>query len=57
VGLANGVAVYTPNLTRSASLPLQAPPGVALRQGYLRLTYSRAEKGNAPMAEAEIGLP
>lgn len=57
VGLASGLAVYTPNAIRSGGLALRPPPGVDLRDGFLRLTYSKVDKEHAPMAEAEIRLP
>jgi P pilus assembly chaperone PapD len=53
----DGFAVYTPNATRTAAIPLRLPPGVALRQGTLRLTYAETEKGVATTAEAEVRVP
>jgi P pilus assembly chaperone PapD len=40
VGLANGVAVYTPNTIRRFQLNLNKEPGVDFRSGKLRVTYS-----------------
>lgn len=58
VGRAAGVAVYTPNVTRRAKLPLQAPKGVALERGTLRVTYrERPEAGGAVLAESSLVLP
>ncbi|MBC7453888.1 MAG: molecular chaperone [Massilia sp.] len=55
---AGGVAVYTPNLLRRASLSLQAPAGVALSSGQLRLAYrERPEAGGKLLAEATLVLP
>ena len=54
VGMANGVAVYVPNAARSAGIALHAPAGVALRNGRLHLAYARQEKGNEPIAEADL---
>jgi P pilus assembly chaperone PapD len=60
VGIMNGVAVYSPNPIRVVELPLRPPPGVALRQGRLRLAYVAAETPGdprEPLASAEIALP
>jgi hypothetical protein len=54
VGLANGVAVYTPNPLRRAAIPLRAPPGVVLKSGSLHLAYSKQDKGNETIAEADL---
>lgn len=55
---AGGVAVYTPNVLRRASLSLQAPPGVALTGGHLRLAYrERLDAGGKLLAEATLALP
>ncbi len=39
-GVANGVAVYTPNTVRKFQLNLNKEPGVDFRSGKLRITYS-----------------
>ena len=57
VGRANGVAVYTPNLSRSAGMTLHAPPGVILAKGRLNLAYTKQEKGNEMIAEADLLVP
>ncbi|HXO41142.1 MAG TPA: molecular chaperone, partial [Thermoanaerobaculia bacterium] len=57
VGLANGVAVYTPNPLRRAAIPLSALPGVVLRNGRLHLAYTKQEKGNGTIAEADLLVP
>jgi P pilus assembly chaperone PapD len=57
VGLAKGVAVYTPNEARSAELLLRAPPGVTLENGRIHLAYTRQGKGNEPIAEADLLVP
>lgn len=55
---ASGVAVYTPNSMRRASLSLQVPDGVTLASGQLRLTYrERPEAGGKVLAEAALTLP
>lgn len=53
IGLANGVAVYTPNLLRRAAIPLHVPPGVVLEHGRLHLAYTKQDKGNETIAEAD----
>jgi P pilus assembly chaperone PapD len=57
VGIANGVAVYTPNLIRRFLFPLNNIPGVDYRNGTLRVLYS-ASSDVKPVryAEAEIVL-
>lgn len=55
---ASGVAVYTPNSLRRASLSLTLPEGVTLEGGQLRLTYrERPEAGGKLLAEAALALP
>lgn len=55
---ASGVAVYTPNTLRRASLSLNLPEGLALERGQLRLTYrERPEAGGKLLAEASLALP
>jgi hypothetical protein len=58
VARAGGVAVYTPNPLRRASLPLTPPKGVALAHGELRVTYrERPDAGGKLLAEATLPLP
>ncbi|HXO20041.1 MAG TPA: molecular chaperone [Thermoanaerobaculia bacterium] len=57
VGLANGVAVYTPNPVRRAVIPLHVPPGVVLKNGRLHLAYTKQDKGNETIAEADRLVP
>ena len=57
VGIANGIAVYTPNTIRTFEFNLMSPPEVNFRQGRLLVTFSapsdvRPEK----YAEAELIL-
>ncbi|ATQ77645.1 hypothetical protein CR152_26425 [Massilia violaceinigra] len=55
---AAGVAIYTPNPMRKASLNLTMPPGVTLARGTLHLRFrERAEAGGAVLAEATLALP
>jgi hypothetical protein len=57
VGLANGVAVYTPNLVRLVGITLRVPPDVILGNGRLHLAYTKQEKGNETIAEADLLVP
>jgi len=57
VGLAGGVAVYTPNPTRVVMIPLHVPPGTPLRNGRLRVSYTRADSVSEKLAEAVLVLP
>jgi P pilus assembly chaperone PapD len=57
VAIANGVAVYTPNLGRTAALTLRPPPGVVLADGRLHLAYTMQGKGNETIAEADLLVP
>jgi hypothetical protein len=57
VGVANGVAVYTPNTLRQFQFNLNIVPGVDFRSGTLRVIYS-APSDVKPLryAEAELNL-
>jgi hypothetical protein len=58
VGRAAGVAVYSPNALRRASLALQPPPNLPLARGTLRVAYrGRPEAGGALLAEAALEVP
>lgn len=57
VGIANGVAVYTPNSLRNAGIALLLPPGTSLRNGRLHVAYTQPEKGNETIAEADLPVP
>lgn len=58
VARANGVAVYSPNPLRRASIALQLPNGQRLTSGALRVTYrEQAEDGGKLLAEAALQLP
>jgi hypothetical protein len=57
VGIANGVAVYTPNTKRSFRLNLNRVPGVDFRTGKLKVTFSApSDVKPAVLAEAELLL-
>lgn len=57
VAVLNGVAVYTPNPERLVRISLQAPPGIILAKGSLRVSYSLAEQNGSVLASAETALP
>ncbi len=58
VGRAAGIAVYSPNALRRASLALQPAPNLPPARGTLRATYrARPEAGGALLAEAALDLP
>jgi hypothetical protein len=57
VGIANGVAVYTPNLTRKFSMNLNIITGIDLKSGKLLITYSApSDVKPARYAEGELIL-
>jgi hypothetical protein len=58
VGMANGVAVYTPLPARIANIVLRPPAGVSLGAGTYRITYMDAEQvGGGLLAEAVLSAP
>lgn len=58
VGLVRGIAVYTPNASRSVRLTLNPPEGVALRRGQLRVAYhASGEDRDELLARAEVDVP
>ena len=57
VGIANGVAVYTPNTKRGFEFNLSILPGIDLTTGTLRVIYSSASDVKpVRLAEAELTL-
>jgi P pilus assembly chaperone PapD len=53
-----GIAVYPPNRTRQATLPLRVPAGTRLAHGQLSVSFhERAEAGGALLAQAHLDLP
>lgn len=53
----NGIAVYTPNATRRFSIKLQAPDGVKLDHGTLKVKYSvPPDSGDRLLAESSLKL-
>jgi hypothetical protein len=57
VGLANGVAVYTPNTKRRFQFNLYKVPGIDFRTGTLRVIYTASSDVKpVRMAEAELAL-
>lgn len=58
IARANGLAVYTPNTLRRASIALQPPRGQQLTAGTLRVTFrEQAEDSGDRLAEAFLKLP
>jgi len=58
IGKVNGVAVYVPNATRTARIPLTMPEGVMLKGGSIKLTFSeRPDAGGKLLAEATVAVP
>ena len=54
----NGIAVYSPNQVRTATLALQAPKGDRFNTGYLEVTYrSKPDDGDKILAQGQIALP
>jgi P pilus assembly chaperone PapD len=58
LGQASGLAVYTPNRLRQATLPLEVPAGVTLAHGTLEVSFrDRPEAGGKLLAQANLELP
>jgi P pilus assembly chaperone PapD len=58
LGQVGGIAVYTPNRVRKATLPLQVPAGLSLAGGVLDVSYrERPEAGGKLLAQASLTLP
>jgi hypothetical protein len=57
VGLANGVAVWAPYPARNVGIPLRPPADLDLRGGVFRVTYTRPDKRDETLAEAELRIP
>ena len=58
VGWLNGVAVYTPNLTRKLYINIHMPDGVEIDRSTFRIAYrARQSDGGGIMAEAELRFP
>jgi hypothetical protein len=55
VGLARGVAVYTPGNVRKVKMLLQKPPDVDFNGGIFKVVYTQNE-GKTVLAEAELKL-
>lgn len=54
VGRLNGLAVYSPNKTRTIALTLLPPPGLELKSGLLKVTYSAESEF---LIEKDLTLP
>ena len=59
VGQLNGVAVYTPLTSRSLDIRLRTPPGLALSNGELRITYLKPgeDEKSGLLAESRLEIP
>ena len=58
VGLLRGLAVFTPNESRTVLMRLAPPEGVTIEGGRLLVVYrERPDEGGAVLAEAELTLP
>lgn len=58
VGRANGVAVYTPNPRRKASIVTSMEPGAEIRAGTLQVTYrEQAEESGRLLAQESLTIP
>lgn len=58
VGLLRGLAVFTPNQSRTVLIRLAPPEGVTIEGGRLHVVYrERPDDGGAVLAEAELTLP
>ncbi|MGE3799409.1 MAG: molecular chaperone [Candidatus Kapaibacterium sp.] len=57
IGGIGGVAIYTPNVTRSFSLPLSLPEGIDLSEGRVIVTYeSQSETSSTLLTEGRLEL-
>jgi len=58
VAQVNGIAVYTPNDTRTLNLPVQAPAGIKLGGGRIDVVYRTSPKeGNKVLAQGYAEVP
>ncbi len=58
IGLVRGLAVYTPNRSRTLELRLRPPEGVRLQRGRLNVVFRESDaQPGAIVAEAEISVP
>ncbi len=58
VGRTLGIAVYTPNQSRTLRLQLSPPDGLEMNQGMLRVVFrENPQEGGEELAEAELALP
>ena len=54
----NGVAIYTPNQTRTLTLPLNIPPGVNIKNGVINVFYRSAQdKGGKVLSQTQLKVP
>lgn len=58
IGRVDGIAVYAPNLVRTARLALALPVGASIHGGILTLSYAEnTAAGGARLAESKIAVP
>lgn len=58
VAQVNGIAVYTPNNTRTVKLPVQAPAGIKLDGGRIDVVYRTTPKeGNKVLTQGHVEVP
>lgn len=54
----NGVAIYSPNKSRTLDLPLTIPPGLNLKNGVINVFYrSPQDKGGKVLSQTQIKVP
>lgn len=58
IALANGVAVYTPNVLRQFSIPMSTPVGTSLSNGTIRIVFLESGKNEETglIAETKLSL-
>jgi len=58
LGQANGLAVYTPNNTRTFRMPLNIPPDLDIRAGVVKVFYrDKPDKGSKVLAQTQLKVP
>jgi P pilus assembly chaperone PapD len=54
IGQVGGIAIYTPNKTRTFKLPLKIPPSLDVKKGVINVYYrSPADQGNKVLAQTQ----
>jgi len=58
LGQANGLAVYSPNNTRTFTMQLNVPPGLDIRTGVVKVYFrDKPDKGGKVMAQTQLKVP